>query len=63
MEEIQTQRIQGVPYVTEHRLTLLVKDIPVTYTYYSESDIKSALKKLKALGKRYQWESALYPVH
>lgn len=57
------EKIDGVPYIIEHQITILVQDVPVTYNYYDEVEVAAILKRLKAFGKKYELKSALYPVH
>jgi hypothetical protein len=55
--------IEGIPHIVEHQITILVQDVPSTYNYYDESQVVADIKRLKALGKKYELKSALYPVH
>lgn len=57
------EKIDGVPCIVEHQITILVQDVPVTYNYYNENEVAAILKRLKALGKKYELKSALYQVH
>ncbi len=60
---MKTKRIDGVPHVVEHQITILVQDVPETYNYYDENQVVAAIKRLKALGKKYELKSSLHPLH
>lgn len=55
--------IDGVPYITEYKVTVLVQDIPSVHTFYSEQEVISAIKRLQLFGKRYELSASLYQVH
>lgn len=57
------KEIDGVPYIVEHQITILVQDVPATYNYYDESEVVAITKRMKALGKKYELKSSVHPVH
>jgi hypothetical protein len=60
---MKIEKIEGVPCLVEHQITILVQDVPVTYNYYDESEVVAITKRLKALGKKYELKSSVHPVH
>ncbi len=57
------EKIDDVPCIVEHQITILVQDAPYTYNYYNENEVVAITKRLKALGKKYELKSSVHPVH
>lgn len=57
------QKIEGVPHIVEHQITILIQDVPCTYNYYNETEVIAVVKQLKSLGKKYELKSSVHPIH
>jgi len=55
--------VDGIPMITEYTITVLVKDLPHSETFYSKSAVKSVIDKLEKLSKKYILTASVHPVH
>lgn len=60
---VNTIRVNDIPMLVEHQITILVQDVPCTHNYYTEAEVVAAIKRLKAFGKKYEMYSKLHIVH